>query len=40
VFVCFAEGFHRSFEYGIAVVAAVLTWVGGLVFARCLGRWL
>lgn len=40
VLVCFAEGFHRSFEYGIAVAAAVLTWVGGLVFARFLGRWL
>lgn len=37
---CFAEGFHRSFEYGVAVIAAVLSWVGGLVFARFLGRWL
>lgn len=37
---CLAEGFHRSFEYGVAVVAAVLVWVGGLVFARFLGRWL
>jgi multisubunit Na+/H+ antiporter MnhF subunit len=37
---CFAEGFHRSFEYGVAIVAAVLTWTGGLVFARFLGRWL
>jgi multisubunit Na+/H+ antiporter MnhF subunit len=40
VLLCFAEGFHRSFEYGVAAVAAVLTWVGGLVFARFLGRWL
>jgi multisubunit Na+/H+ antiporter MnhF subunit len=37
---CFAEGFHRSFEYDVAIVAAVLVWAGGLVFARFLGRWL
>lgn len=37
---CFAEGFHRSFEYAVAVVAAVLAWAGGVVFARFLGRWL
>jgi multisubunit Na+/H+ antiporter MnhF subunit len=37
---CFAEGFHRSFEYGVAPVAAVTAWAGGLVFARFLGRWL
>ena len=37
---CFAEGFHRSFEYGLAPVAAVTAWAGGLVFARFLGRWL
>jgi multisubunit Na+/H+ antiporter MnhF subunit len=40
VLLCLAEGFHRSFEYGLAIVAAVLVWVGGLVFARFLGRWL
>jgi multisubunit Na+/H+ antiporter MnhF subunit len=40
ILLCFAEGFHRSFEYGVAVIAAVLTWTGGLVFARFLGRWL
>ncbi|MBV8256222.1 MAG: hypothetical protein JO073_00240 [Actinobacteria bacterium] len=37
---CFAEGFHRSFEFGVAAVAAVAVWTGGLVFARFLGRWL
>ena len=37
---CLAEGFHRSFEYSVAIVAAVLAWAGGLVFARFLGRWL
>lgn len=40
VLLCFAEGFHRSFEYGVAVVAAVMSWLSGLVFARFLGRWL
>jgi multisubunit Na+/H+ antiporter MnhF subunit len=40
VFLCLSEGFHRSFEYSVAVVAAVLSWIGGLVFARFLGRWL
>jgi multicomponent Na+:H+ antiporter subunit F len=40
VLLCFAEGFHRSFEYGLAPVAAVTVWTGGLVFARFLGRWL
>jgi multisubunit Na+/H+ antiporter MnhF subunit len=39
VLVCFAEAFHRSFEYGVAIVAAVMTLIGGLVFARFLGRW-
>jgi multisubunit Na+/H+ antiporter MnhF subunit len=40
VLLCFAEGFHRSFEYAVAVVAAITAWTGGLVFARFLGRWL
>jgi multisubunit Na+/H+ antiporter MnhF subunit len=40
VLLCFAEGFHRSFEYGVAVIAAMLSWIGGLVIARFLGRWL
>lgn len=40
VLLCFAQGFSRSFEYGVAVVAAVLVWAGGLVCARFLGRWL
>lgn len=37
---CFAEGFHRSFECGVAIVAGVLFWIGGLVYVRFLGRWL
>jgi multicomponent Na+:H+ antiporter subunit F len=40
VLLCFAEGFHRSFEFGVAVVAAVMSWASGLLFARFLGRWL
>jgi multisubunit Na+/H+ antiporter MnhF subunit len=40
VLLCFAEGFHRSFEYGVAVIGALLSWIGGLVIARFLGRWL
>ena len=37
---CLAEGFHRAFEFELAVIAAVLSWIGGLVVARFLGRWL
>ena len=40
VLLCLADGFHRSFVYSVAIVAAVMTWIGGLVFARFLGRWL
>lgn len=40
ILLCFGEGFHRTFEFGVAIVAAVLVWAGGLVFARFLGRWL
>jgi multisubunit Na+/H+ antiporter MnhF subunit len=34
-----AEAFHRGFEYSVAIVAAVATWIGALVFTRFLGRW-
>jgi multisubunit Na+/H+ antiporter MnhF subunit len=40
VLMCLSEGFHRSFGYSVAVVAAVMAWIGGLVFARFLGRWM
>jgi multisubunit Na+/H+ antiporter MnhF subunit len=40
IILCFAEGFHRSFEYSVAVIAALMAWIGGLVFVRFLGRWL
>ena len=40
VLLCLAEGFHRSAYFDVPVVCAALTFVGGLVFARFLGRWL
>jgi multisubunit Na+/H+ antiporter MnhF subunit len=40
ILLCFAEGFHRSFEYSLGVVGALMSWIGGLVFVRFLGRWL
>jgi multisubunit Na+/H+ antiporter MnhF subunit len=40
ILLCFAEGFHRSFEYTLPIVAGVMSWIGGLVFVRFLGRWL
>jgi multisubunit Na+/H+ antiporter MnhF subunit len=40
VLLCLAEGFHRSSYFVVAVVAALMSWIGGLVFARFLGRWL
>jgi multisubunit Na+/H+ antiporter MnhF subunit len=36
---CFAEGFHRSAYYDVAVIAALMSWIGGLVFTRFLARW-
>jgi multisubunit Na+/H+ antiporter MnhF subunit len=35
-----AEGFHRGIYFGVALIAVVATWIGGLVFARFLGRFL
>jgi multisubunit Na+/H+ antiporter MnhF subunit len=37
---CLAEGFHRGFEFELGVIGAVSSWIGGLVVARFLGRWL
>lgn len=31
---CLAEGFHRSVYFSVALVCAVVSWIGGLVFAR------
>jgi multicomponent Na+:H+ antiporter subunit F len=35
-----AEGFQRSIYFNVALIAAGMAWVGGLVFARFFGRWL
>jgi multisubunit Na+/H+ antiporter MnhF subunit len=40
VLLCFAEGFHRSFVDTVAIMAALVSWLGGMVFARFLGRWM
>lgn len=40
VLLCLAEGFHKSSYFGVGVVAATLTLLGGLVFARFFGRFL
>lgn len=37
--VLLAEGLHRSPFFDLALVLAVLTIAGALVFARFLGRW-
>jgi multisubunit Na+/H+ antiporter MnhF subunit len=39
-FVCFAEAFHRSTYFGVAVISAVTSWLSGLIYARFLGGWL
>jgi multicomponent Na+:H+ antiporter subunit F len=38
--ICLAEGFHRTAYLDVPVVAAVLSPISGIVFARFLGRWL
>jgi hypothetical protein len=40
VLLCLAEGFHRSSYFNLPVISAVVVLVGGLVYARFLGRWL
>lgn len=37
---CLGEGFHRGIYFDVPVIAAALTWIGGLVFARFFGRYL
>lgn len=36
---CLSAGFGESFLFVLPIVAAVVSWIGGLVFARFLGRW-
>ncbi len=35
-----AEGYHQAIFFDLAIVLALLTFAGGLVFARFLERWL
>jgi len=38
--ICLGEAFHRGVYADVPVVAAALTWIGGMVFARFFGRYL
>lgn len=40
VLLCLAEGYHRGIYFNVALIAALMTWVGGLVFVRLLARYL
>jgi multisubunit Na+/H+ antiporter MnhF subunit len=35
-----AEGFHRGVYFSVALVAALVTWISALIFARFLARYL
>jgi multisubunit Na+/H+ antiporter MnhF subunit len=37
---CLSVGLGDSIFFTVAVIAAVASWIGGLVFARFLGRWI
>ena len=36
---CLSVGLGDSILFTVAVIAAVASWIGGLVFVRFLGRW-
>jgi multisubunit Na+/H+ antiporter MnhF subunit len=38
ILLCLAEGLGGSALFGVPVVCAAMTWLGGLVFARFMGR--
>jgi multisubunit Na+/H+ antiporter MnhF subunit len=38
ILLCLAEGLGSSAMFGVPVVCAAVTWVGGLVFVRFMGR--
>ncbi|MBV8081124.1 MAG: hypothetical protein JO186_12210 [Actinobacteria bacterium] len=40
VLICLGEAFHRSVYSDVPVVSAAATWIGGMVFARFIGRYL
>lgn len=37
--VCLSVGLGNSLYFTVSIVAAIACWIGGLVFARFLGRW-
>ncbi len=37
--VCLSVGLGESIRFTVAVIGAVASWIGCLVFARFLGRW-
>jgi multisubunit Na+/H+ antiporter MnhF subunit len=37
--VCLSVGLGESIFFTVAVISAVASWIGGLVFARFLARW-
>ena len=37
---CLSVGLGDSVLFTVAVIAAFVSWIGGLVFARFLGRWI
>jgi multisubunit Na+/H+ antiporter MnhF subunit len=37
--VCLSVGLGESILFTVAIIASVAFWIGGLVFARFLGRW-
>ena len=37
--VCLSVGLGNPLYFTVALIAAVASWIGGLVFARFLGRW-
>ena len=37
--ICLSVGLGNSLYFTVAVIAAVASWIGSLVFARFLGRW-
>ncbi|HKU55644.1 MAG TPA: monovalent cation/H+ antiporter complex subunit F [Gaiellaceae bacterium] len=39
VLLCLSAGLGESILFVLAITAAVVSWIGGLVFARFLGRW-
>jgi multisubunit Na+/H+ antiporter MnhF subunit len=38
VLLCLGQGFNASTYFNVPVVAAAVTWISGLIFARFLGR--